>query len=476
MAKKNTPIKAAIWSILERASTQLVGLCIGIVLARLLTPHDYGIVGMASIFLTLSGIFVDSGFGNALIRKPDKTEDDLSTAFVFNMIVGIVVYSLLFLCAPLIASFFNEPQLMWLIRVIGIMIILNSLCLVQIAILTAKLNIRIQTLINLFSQIPAGIIAILLAYYGAGIYALALQQIIAGIIKVFALWHFADWKLNIGFSKKSFKYLWGFGSKLTGATLIGVFFSESYSLLIGKFIGTNQLGYYSKASHLNSNFNSVGVGVIQKIALPILSQDQNNKVLLAENFREVMRILVLVISPFSVFLFFYSKDIITIIWGIKWIDSAVIFQLLIIGGLFVPISTLSLILLQVVNKTGLILKLEFPKKFLYVIIIFIGFQYGLIGLCYAQIFINILACVINMWFTRSILDYSYFSQMLDVIKYIFLAFVVGLPVFVIFNFNVLLINIITGFLAIMSLYALLLYITRDSVYLKYISRVRILVK
>lgn len=317
MSKKNTPFLAVIWSLLERLSSQAVSFVIGVVLARLLTPNEYGIVGLTTIFISLSNTFVDAGFANGLIRKIDRTEKDLSTAFYFNIAIGIVAYGILWLCSPIIANFFNEPILIPLVKIIGLSVLLNSLCVVQSAILTANLNIRLQTIINLCGQIPAGLIAILLAYRGWGVYALALQTVLAAFIRTTLLWIFAKWRPHEKFSKESFSYLFGFGSKLLGANLIGTVFNEIYSVLIGKFFTKADLGYFSKANGLSNNFNSVASGIVQKVALPVLSRHQNDKVQLQENFREIMRLLVMIIAPLSAFLCFSGRDIIVFLWTDK---------------------------------------------------------------------------------------------------------------------------------------------------------------
>ncbi|PWJ64030.1 MULTISPECIES: lipopolysaccharide biosynthesis protein [unclassified Fibrobacter] len=472
MSKKNTPFLAVIWSLLERLSSQAVSFVIGVVLARLLTPNEYGIVGLTTIFISLSNTFVDAGFANGLIRKIDRTEKDLSTAFYFNIAIGIVAYGILWLCSPIIANFFNEPILIPLVKIIGLSVLLNSLCVVQSAILTANLNIRLQTIINLCGQIPAGLIAILLAYRGWGVYALALQTVLAAFIRTTLLWIFAKWRPHEKFSKESFSYLFGFGSKLLGANLIGTVFNEIYSVLIGKFFTKADLGYFSKANGLSNNFNSVASGIVQKVALPVLSRHQNDKVQLQENFREIMRLLVMIIAPLSAFLCFSGRDIIVFLWTDKWLPAVVLFQIIVAGTMWNPIGQLSLSLLQVANRTGLILKLEFPKKAIYVVIIFIGFQYGVLGIAATQFFINFVAAAINLHPTKKILDYSYVQQMVDVIKYMVIAYPIAWGLSLLINTDIPLLNILLNFLTFLPIYGLVILAIRDSVAVKYFAKIK----
>jgi len=470
--KRNTPFLATIWSLLERLSSQAVSFFIGIVLARILSPNEYGIVGLTTIFISLSNTFVDAGFANGLIRKIDRTEKDLSTAFYFNVVVGLVAYGILWFCSPLIAAFFNEPLLIPLVKIIGLSVFLNSLCVVQNALLTANLNIRLQTIINLCGQLPAGLLAIVLAYNGWGVYALATQTVAAAFIRTVLLWIFAKWRPHEKFSKESFRYLFSFGSKLLGANLIGTIFNEIYSVLIGKFFTKAELGFFTKANGLKNNFYSIGSGIVQKVALPVLSKYQNDIPSLRDHFREVMRLLIMIIAPLSAYLCFSGRDIIIFLWTDKWEPAVLFFQILVAGVMWEPISQLSLSLMQVVNRTGLILKLEFPKKASYAIIIAISIKYGVLGLAVSSFFINLVGSLINLHPTKKILGYSYLLQLLDVIKYMVIAFplawVMRLPIQTDYH----LLNIGLAFVTFIPVYALVLLLIRDSVALKYFAKIK----
>lgn len=430
MAVNNNVTKATVWAIIDRFSSQIVAFLIGVILARLLTPDDYGIIGMTTIFIAISNVFIDSGFANGLIRKLDRTESDLSTAFIFNIVVGVFSYFVLYFSAPTISDYFSEPLLTPVLRIIGLNIIFLSLSVVQTALFTAKLDIKSQALINLLSLIPSGIVAIIAAYSGLGVYSLALQTVLSSFIKMILLWTFSKWYPKTGFSRASFRYLWSFGSKLLLANIIGTIFNEIYSVLIGKYIGKTDLGYYSKASHLNQNVNGTTTGIVQKISLPVLTKYQEDTNELRDRFSNLMRILVLFIAPLSACLFYLSKDLVLFLWTDKWLDCVPIFKMLIIGTMFGPIGQMSLSLLQVSNRTDIILKLEAPKKIVYCMLIAIGFQYGVIGLAFVQILINMIASLFNMYPTKSLLNYSYWRQIIDVFKYMILSYLIGCAVYI----------------------------------------------
>lgn len=473
MGSKNSAIGAAFWSLVDKFSTQAVSFIISIILARLLTPTDYGIVGLMSIFLVISNVFIDAGFGNAIIRKTDRTAADLSTAFYFNISISCIIYIILWFLAPCISTFFNEPLLVPLVRIASFNLVLGSLCIVHQALLTVDLRIKEQTYIALISQIPAGIIAIFCAYKGLGVYSLAIQALIASLVKCLAFWYVAKWAPHRVFSKDSFRYLMGFGSKLVCANVIGVAFDKIYSVLIGKFIGKAPLGYFTKAEALDNQVFSVSNGMVQRIALPILSKSQSDKILLKERFREIMRLLVMVNVLIAAFIFVEAKSIIVFLWTEKWLQTADILSILALANIWIPIGSLSLVLLQVVNRTDIVLKLEFPKKIIYICIIYVGFQFGVLGLSIGFVLINMVAAFINMYVTKDILQYSYISQIIDIFKYIIYASISTLvTLFFSYNISILVLDILIHLLQITSVYILILLFARDEIALKYLKKIK----
>lgn len=468
--KNNSPVGAALWSFIETFSTQFVGLIIGIILARLLTPTDYGTVALISIFIAISTVLIDSGFSNAIIRKIDRTDEDLNTAFYFNIGVSVFCYILLFILAPYISAFFSVTILTILIRIIGLDLIINALCSVQNALLISQLNIRRQTLISISSSIPAGLLGIILAYLGWGVYALVFQTLIGSFMRAVILWSKTNWYPNRNISKKSFVYLWGFGSKLVLANIIGTIFERIYSVIIGKYYSVKDLGYYGKSSNLNDQSHALTNGILSKIALPILARNQNNVELLKNDFCEMMRLMMLILSPITAFLYFESDNIILFLYTDKWIQSALYFRLLLIGTIWMPISHLSQTIMHVVNRTDIILKLEIPKKILYVVYIFIGLKFGIVGLCYAQILINLSAAIINMIPAYYFLKFNYFVQIFDIAKYVFYAFLFGFLTQLLPSSNFIVFDLFISLLFFSCLYFSCLYLIKDEVALKYYKR------
>ena len=244
---------------------------------------------------------------------------------------------------------------------------------------------RQQAVINISAQIPSGLLAIYLAYDGFGIYALAIQNVLSSLIRTVLFWYITKWMPTWEFSRESIRYLWGFGSKLIGANFMGTVFNEIYTILIGKFVSKSDLGYYSKGRSLAMQPENICNGVIQKVALPLLANAQNDKSLLKEKYQELTQLVTCVMTFISGMLIVIAKPLIILLWGSAWEGAVIAFQLLLLASIIGYVQTLSLVLLQIVNQTGYTLKLEFLKKPIYLIVIFLLLHFGLIGLLIAYV-------------------------------------------------------------------------------------------
>ncbi len=466
---------ATIWSVLDRVWSQIVGLFIGIVLARLLTPEDYGLVGISTIFITFSNVFIEAGFSNALIRKLDRTQTDYSTAFHFNVIMGVVMYLVLYISSPFIADYFEDQQLVLLTRIVSITVILNSLCIVQNAILTAELRMKEQAFINIASQIPSGLVAIYLAYRGLGVYSLVVFSVLSAFIRTLMFWIVAKWLPTMEFSKESMSYLWGFGSKLIGANFLGTVFNEIYSVLIGKYVGKSDLGLYSKGRSLSTQTDNICNGVVQKVAIPLLSKYQGDTILLKEKYRDLTMMITCVMTLVSGILIVVARPLILLIWGEKWVETVPIFQILLLCNIVSNVQYLTLIILQIVNHTEYTLKLEFIKKPVYLLVILLLLQFGLYGLLAAMFIVSLISTIVNMSAPSKYIGYTYIEQIKDVSKYL-VAWVIGSVVvfslsnFVQFNCVV---DIVFRTIIMSLVYCAVLWGLRDSLFLDYIKKIQV---
>lgn len=470
-------VKAFFWTVFDKIGIQLFTFVIGIFLARLLTPFDYGVVGLSSIFIAITDILIESGFSNALIRKQDRNQTDLSTAFYFNVSISLFLYVILFLLSPYIALFFETPLLSSVLRLVGINIIINSWCVVQNALFLAEFRLKALAVINIFAILPSSLIAILLAFYEYGVYALVMQSVLSNFIRFILLWYYAKWHPSLVFSKKSFDYLWGFGSKLILTRFIGVFFNKINTFIIGKYIGKSDLGFYSKAESLSSQPDSIVSGVITKVVVPIMAECQQDRNSLLKCFRKYSKTFTFLLCYVCGILFLVAKPLIIFLWTDKWADTIVLFRILLLASILSPLSALNLILLQVLNKTIISLKLEIVKKTIYLPIIIFGALYGLLGLSLAQIAISVVASIVNSTASQKYINYSYAKQFLDVLLYLITMAIAIAILYLLVNvwISSYIISIFVGMVSYTFVFFLLLFITRDHLFLEYFESISSLV-
>lgn len=418
---KNKSVKGTIWSFADNFMTIGCSFVIGVVLARLLSPSDYGTVGVLSIFLSLANVFVDCGFGTAIIRKKNRTQDDMSTAFYFNIAVGLFTYLILFLISPLVADFFRIPILKVLLRVLGLCVFFNSLSLVQVAQFTACFKIKTIATVNVCTQIPMGLVGIYFAYKGFGVWTLVIQQVGGSFLKTILLWRLSKWRPSTSFNMDSFKYLFNFGWKLLSANLLGTIFNEIYSFFIGRFIGTSQLGLYSKANNLASQPRQILVNVINRVVLPIMVETQGDTNKIRSVYSRLIQMTCFVVFPVYFLLLTIAKPLILLLWTAKWEGTIILFMICCAGFCWGPISNLNFSLLQLLNRTDLTLKLEFFKKPICLVMLLCGIPFGLMGVVVSASAYNIVAAIVNMYPTKRLLDYGYLLQFKDILSYLFVS-------------------------------------------------------
>lgn len=419
--------KASAWSVFDVIFRQGVGFVISVILARLLTPSDYGTIAMMMIFIGVANVFVDSGFSSGLIRKIDRTQDDLSTAFFFNIIVGAFVYVILFICAPAIASFFDNTGLTIFLRVLGLILITNSLNLVQNAILISSMRIKQMTFVSATAQTTTGIIAIILAYHGWGVWSLVFQQLGASIIQAFLLVVVTKWHPYLVFSKKSFGYLWNYGSKLLAANLIGNIFAQAYSFVVGKFFGKKDLGLYSRSDQFAIQPENIINNIINKALVPSLAKCQNDLNRLKKNYKKCIEIIAAGIFPLMFTLGIAAEPVFKVLFGSKWDEAIPLFQILCFGYAFDVFSYISLSLMQVMGRTDYTLKLELIKKPIYVIILLFAIWGGLKGLAVGKATYSIISTLINLSVIKFLLKYTYWKQVKDILKYALVTLIILIP-------------------------------------------------
>ncbi|MBR5696118.1 MAG: lipopolysaccharide biosynthesis protein [Paludibacteraceae bacterium] len=429
---RNKTKKGLVWSALERFGTQGISALFAIFLARLLSPEDYGLVAMPMVFLSLALCFVDSGFGSALIRKPDLKDEDITTAFYFNIIAGFVCYLILFFISPLVADFYNAPILTDLLKVTAIGMFIGSFCTVQQALLTKQIDFKRQAKISLCASIVGGLIGVTLALTGFGVWALVFQALFAQCVRAILLWRTSVWRPHGHWSNESFRYLWNYGSKMLASAILDTLYINIYPIVIGKMFSKADLGNYTTANHFASLPSSNLTGVLQRVTFPVLSTIQNDDERLARNYRKILRLSAFIVFPLMMGLSSAGEPFVRVFLGDKWEGCIILLQLACFYMMFYPIHAINLDLLQVKGRSDLFLKLEIIKKVLGVAVMCLAIPHGIVVMVASGIVTSILALAINTYYTGKLINVGFFRQMRDILP-IFLVGMAMWTAIILFN-------------------------------------------
>lgn len=429
MTLKQKTIHGLLWSFIDSFAGQGIQFIVGIILARILTPKEFGLIGMITIFIAISQSFVDSGFGSALIRKKNCTNDDYSTVFIFNLLVSILFFLVLFFTAGYISVFFNEPQLKLLVQVLGLGVILNALGLVQRTILTKNIDFKAQAKISVIASAGSGTLAIAMAVNGYGVWSLVALTLSRFALNSFFLWVWSNWKISLKFSLQSFSELFGFGSKLLLSGLLDTAYRNVYYLIIGKYFSAATLGQYTRAEQFNSLPSQNLLGIIGRVSYPVLSGLQDDKAALKAAYKTIIRSTMFITFLLMLCLSAAAFPLVIVLIGNKWLPAAEYLQLLCFVGMLYPLHALNLNMLQVQGRSDLFLKLEIIKKALAIPTIIIGIIFG-IKIMIAGMFVNsIIAYYLNSYWSGKFLGYSMYEQIKDILPSFIFAFSIALCVY-----------------------------------------------
>lgn len=407
--------KGLYWSAASNFANQGMRFVFGLILARLLSPDAYGVIGMLTVFLCVVQVFIDCGFSQALIAKQDRTQTDFSTEFYFNIGVGLIGYCLLFISAPFIADFYNMPLLTSVLRVVGLGVIINSLCVVQSAQFSIRLDFKTPAKIGVSTNLFSGVVGIILAYYGWGVWALVFQQLASGILYGILVWILAKWRPTFEFSKDSFKYLWSYGSKILASSLIQQVYDNLYPLVIGKFFSARQLGLYSRAQGFATLPSSNVSGILGSVTFPILSKINNDTPRLMRIYRQMIKTAAFIVFPLMLGLFAISDPLVKVLLNRQWYDCILILQLLCCALLWQPISAINLSILKVIGRTDILLKLEIIKRIAGIVSIVCSVPFGIIGMCIGYIILYLFCFILNTIYISKTTDTPLFVYFKDIV-------------------------------------------------------------
>lgn len=421
--------KGMAWSAVERLSIQGIQFVIQIALARILTPSEYGIVGILYVFIAVSMVFIDSGFTKALIQKKNRTENDISTVFLFNVAISLVAYGILFIIAPVIAKFYQITELTWLLRVLSISLVINALFTVPITLYTIKLDFKSLTKINFIAAILSGSIAYYMALEGYGVWALVGLTISRSIAIFILTWLLSEWKPNWVFSKSSLKELFSFGSNLLVSSLINVIVNKTYELVIPKNNSIQDLGYYTRGTQFTDSIFSIINGIFERVLLPGLTEVQDKLDILVSHTRNIIRAASLVIIPIFLLLAAVAKPLVIVLLTEKWLPIVPIIQIFCLARMITIISGINVNILYVIGRTDLALKQQYIKILVRVLFLLFALKHGILYIALAELASTIVHFFINTYHPGKIMSYGSISQIKDIKWILFSGFCMSVATF-----------------------------------------------
>jgi O-antigen/teichoic acid export membrane protein len=428
---KDKAIKGASWSLVGHIIENISSFIIGIILARLLTPSEYGLVGMAGVFIFVTYVFVDSGFSTALIQKKECTNIDFSTVFYVNLFISLFFFLLLYFSAGFIADFYSEPELVQIIRALSVLIILYALSIVHRSIITRKINLKLLNLIKITSQISSGVIGIILAYKGYGVWSLVWKTLLNQLFINLQFWIFNKWFPSFEFSLISLREMFSFSSKLLVSGIINKVYEQLYNLVIGKFFSARELGLYTRANQFKSLPSESLSGAIMSVSFPVFAQVQDDPVRLKHIAKKIIKATMFVNIPAMLGMAAISRYLIVTLVGSQWVDSTVYLQLLCLAGLFYPLHPINLNIITALGRSDLFLRLEIVKKLLAIPVILIGIMTNVKIMIIGMVVTSIIAIFINSYYTKKLIDYGIREQFSDISGSMFVGILMSILVFII---------------------------------------------
>ena len=426
---KNKAIRGVGWSAADAFLGQGITFIIGLVLARLLSPAEYGLIGICLIFTTVLNGIVDSGFSNSLIRKKDVTNDDYNTMFITNMLISVVLFVILFGLSPFISIFFNRSELTWLIRAMGLLLIFQALSITQVTSLIKKVDFKTKTKASFYSAIISGIIGIALAYCDFGVWALVVQLLSRQLLNTICLWALNKWTPSWRFSIDSFKYMWSFGWKLMVSGLLYNIWNQLNQVVVGKFYSPATLGQFTKANEYANLCSSNITIIIQRVSYPILAEIQDDQARLIAAYRRVIKTTMLVTCICMIPMAAISEPLVYCLIGSQWHDAATYLPLICINMSLYPLHAINLNMLQIQGRSDIFLYLEIVKKIFSIFPLLVGIFFDIYSMLVISVIVGILSFFLNSWYTGKKIGYSSFDQIKDIIPDYLVAILVAFSVF-----------------------------------------------
>lgn len=430
---KNRAIKGILWNFSEQLSRRGVSVLVTLFLARILLPSDFGLVAMMSIFLALGTTLMDAGFRQSLIRKLNFTQLDGSTVFYTNILLGLVSYILLFLVAPFVSRFYEESQLISLIRVSSVSILINSLQPVQLALLSRNLNFRAQMRASVPASIVSGFVAVFLAFSGWGVWSLVVQMLLSSAITAIIIWRMRLWTPTFEYSISSFKEMFGFSFFIFIDNVFNTIHSNLYVAVVAKLFSSGVAGQYFFAERIKDMLISQFVNSIKTVTYPALATMGDNDERLKSGYRKVIQVSCFILFPVLIFFAVFSEIIFSLLLSSKWLPAVPYFQLMCLIGLMYPLNNINLNIMKIKGRSNLIFYIGVFKKISAVLLLLVSYRYGVIGILLGQCINSVLGYVPNVYYSSRLIGYNVSEQLSDFVGVIFVCAIIGLVAYILIN-------------------------------------------
>ena len=419
-----------LWSSIEKFSVQGISLVLSIIIARIISPGDYGLIAMVQVFTSFFQIFIDGGFANALIQKKDRTEIDYQTAFLFNLAIAVLLYFVLFICAPSIARFYGEPQLIKLTRIVSLNLVISSLSIVQRARLTIELDFKTQSKASIWATVASGLTGIVCAYSGWGVWALVTQSLLSSVLISASLMLFSRWMPRLRFSKNSFVGLFSFGSKLMASNILTSLSINLGNLLIGKRYSAASLAYYNRGFTLSQYPSTMVAESLNRVIFPELSRLQDDRKLLKEGYFKYLHLSNFIILPLMVMLIALARPLVEVLLTEKWLPAVPYIQIMSLNFVFYPWILQSGNPIAAIGHSGILFRYQFLKRGFSLLTLFIAVNISVIAICWGCVASSLFDAGVNSFLLRKELQIGFREQVKSQIDVYFAALLVGILLFI----------------------------------------------
>jgi len=472
---KKIALKGFIFTFLQQVGSQIIGFVLLVVLGRLLEPKDFGLIGMVALLFTISNVLIDAGLGQSLLRNSKSDDYHFSVIFTYNAIIGFLLYSILFLIAPFISYFYNEPELTIIVRILGISVIIGSLSSIQQVHLIKTLNFKKLSYLSLISSVIGAAIGIGMAYYGFGIWSLIFTTLSGQVLLLILLWCFSGWKpKKLVLDRGVFSLHFNFGFSLMLTNLIDAFSRNIYNVILGKKYNPEVVSYYYRSDSFRHIIVMSLITATNKVSYPLLASIQENKTLFAESYKKVILILSFVVTPILIYCYFFANDVIVFLLSEKWKGMTIYFQLICLSGLLYPLTSFNTNALSVIGKSNRVLQLALINKSILITLALVASFFEIKILLLSYVLYGVVEYLITINYTKKELCYKPLYQILDYLPSLLTAITGGVISFLFIRmFDVgILFRLIISFILFLSVYVLFNYLIKNKGFLYILDLIR----